>query len=453
MNRKTHLKTATIAGLCLCLVSLLFLTPVATQAQGVIKGVADAINNKIDDAAAYSSQKTYTPLAPIPGLTEEENFTAGSQGNVDLGRFFSQAYIFIVGVASVIAVLMIISAGAQKIFSAASASGVSEANDRIRNAIYGLLLILFSWIIINTINPEALKFKNILGENTTTTNGSSEGSEGTPVKPTYSFTYSRLQVNSDQNSEKSAEYQTSEQCNIERAKRLAHLGPKYDANESTCKPTTLQVGDQVYSFTYNTYTSPQNNYLPQDQKKEPRDIITQTYTDADPTRCEAQRTQIANRQVKTYLPIQNSCEKTLFGNYYFNYRYGPDSNKTENELTYEYFFEEDEKQISESYPNSKVYELVYPSKPFCDNVIAQLIAKTEGVATISAQCNPTYATEEFIKGTSRDLYCTNMIQTWNGTEHSAATECFITKTECLPVLDEKLKEQRPYYTATPCQPN
>lgn len=411
MNRKTYFKVTILGGLCLCILSLFLFIPTEAQAIG-----------------ETLSQKTYTPLAPIPGLTEEENFTAGSQGNVDLGRFFSQAYIFIVGVASVIAVLMIISAGAQKIFSAASASGVSEANDRIRNAIYGLLLILFSWIIINTINPEALKFKNILGENTTTTNGSSEGSEGTPVKPTYSFTYSRLQVNSDQNSEKSAEYQTPEQCNAERAKRLAHLGPKYDANESTCKPTTLQVGDQVYSFTYNTYTSPQNNYLPQDQKKEPRDIITQTYTDADPTRCEAQRTQIANRQVKTYLPIQNSCEKTLFGNYYFNYRYGAD-------------------------PNNTVYELVYPSKPFCDNVIARLIAKTEGVATISAQCNPTYATEEFIKGTSRDLYCTNMIQTWNGTEHSAATECFITKTECLPVLDEKLKEQRPYYTATPCQPN
>ena len=87
----------------------------------------------------------YAILESIPGIS------AGSAPS--LSTYLRAVFLTGIGLAGVLAVLMIVIGGIQYIGSGMSPSGKSDARDRITNAIMGLLLALLSWIILNTINP------------------------------------------------------------------------------------------------------------------------------------------------------------------------------------------------------------------------------------------------------------------------------------------------------------
>lgn len=87
----------------------------------------------------------YALLESIPGVS------AGSAPS--LSTYLRAVFLTGIGLAGVLAVLMIVIGGIQYIGSGMSPSGKTDARDRITNAIMGLLLALLSWIILNTINP------------------------------------------------------------------------------------------------------------------------------------------------------------------------------------------------------------------------------------------------------------------------------------------------------------
>ena len=93
---------------------------------------------------AYSVS-AYEALESLPNLTGEET--------TSLGGYLSNIYALGIGLAGVLAVLMIVIGGIQYIGSGMSPSGKSDAKDRITNAVLGLLLALLSWLILNTIDP------------------------------------------------------------------------------------------------------------------------------------------------------------------------------------------------------------------------------------------------------------------------------------------------------------
>ena len=97
---------------------LLFLAPVAVNAQG------------------------YEPLAP---LASNSNITS-------LGGYLSDLFLIGIGLAGVLAVIMLIIAGVQYIGGASSESARKDAKDRIWAAILGLLIALGAWIILTTID-------------------------------------------------------------------------------------------------------------------------------------------------------------------------------------------------------------------------------------------------------------------------------------------------------------
>jgi len=72
----------------------------------------------------------------------------------DLNEIVAFFYYFIVGISGLAAFVMLVWGGIQWLASGAIPSQASEARDRIRNAILGLLLILASFLIIQIINPE-----------------------------------------------------------------------------------------------------------------------------------------------------------------------------------------------------------------------------------------------------------------------------------------------------------
>ena len=74
--------------------------------------------------------------------------------NQNLNTVVAWLYYFIVGIAGLAAFVMIVWGGIQWLTSGAIPSQASEARDKLRAAILGLLLILASFLIIQVINPQ-----------------------------------------------------------------------------------------------------------------------------------------------------------------------------------------------------------------------------------------------------------------------------------------------------------
>jgi len=104
--------------------------------------------------AAVCKPGTFCALAPIPGLTDD----TGSGSVVDsnsFALFFNNLYKFLVGLAIALAIIEIIWGGLQ--YSTTDSIGNKEgAKTRIRNAIYGLILILSPVLVFSIINPNIL---------------------------------------------------------------------------------------------------------------------------------------------------------------------------------------------------------------------------------------------------------------------------------------------------------
>lgn len=96
-------------------------------------------------ATTTAAWKEYTLLAPILGVTKIESF----------GDYLGLLFRGTIGVAAVLAVVMIVTCGI-KLMTAEAISSRSEAKGCIGGAIGGLLLAIASWLILNTINPALL---------------------------------------------------------------------------------------------------------------------------------------------------------------------------------------------------------------------------------------------------------------------------------------------------------
>src|SRR3989344_7373267 len=92
----------------------------------------------------------FVPLAEIPGLTS--GVTADTAG---LAKFFNNLYRFTIGMAAVLAVIMIIWGGLET-STQDSISKKSAGKQRIYNAIFGLVLVLSPVLVFSIINPKIL---------------------------------------------------------------------------------------------------------------------------------------------------------------------------------------------------------------------------------------------------------------------------------------------------------
>jgi len=98
-----------------------------------------------------ASALAYVPLEPtLVGSSQDEP--------VDAGSYIKKIYQIGIGIAGVLAVLMIVIGGIEYIASAANPTLKGAAKTRIWAAIGGLILALFSYIILNTINPKLVNF-------------------------------------------------------------------------------------------------------------------------------------------------------------------------------------------------------------------------------------------------------------------------------------------------------
>jgi type IV secretory pathway VirB2 component (pilin) len=120
--------------------------------------VADRVKNRpgegdvIDPSANNntSDKDVYTLLAPIG-----EDFKTFDTGN-GIGNYISTILKLAIGIASVLAVVMIIIGGIEWM-GTDSIFGKVESKKRITSAILGLLIAMGAWALLNTINPKLLQ--------------------------------------------------------------------------------------------------------------------------------------------------------------------------------------------------------------------------------------------------------------------------------------------------------
>jgi hypothetical protein len=109
----------------------------------------EQILKPIKPDATESSE--FVPLAPILWVTDAETAK-------DTSAFFSGAFKLGITIAGFLAVIMIAVGGLQYM-STDTIGGKGEGRERITYAIMGLLLILFAWILLSTINPDIVSLR------------------------------------------------------------------------------------------------------------------------------------------------------------------------------------------------------------------------------------------------------------------------------------------------------
>jgi hypothetical protein len=76
----------------------------------------------------------------------------------DVGDYVKAFYSYGLGIATTIAIVFVMIGGLQYVLAAGSGD-TAKAKARIRNAVIGLLLLLFSWVILYTVNPRLVLLK------------------------------------------------------------------------------------------------------------------------------------------------------------------------------------------------------------------------------------------------------------------------------------------------------
>jgi len=105
----------------------------------------------VDPQTDSSSDGTYKLLAPIGKLVEAPK---------NIGDYFNIIFLIAIGFCGALAVIMIVIGGVQYMGDE-SIFGKTEAKSKITSAIFGLLIALGSYALLNTVNPDLLGGKGV----------------------------------------------------------------------------------------------------------------------------------------------------------------------------------------------------------------------------------------------------------------------------------------------------
>jgi len=124
----------------------------------------------------------YAVLVPLPGTTYNCN-VVNSQGATvqtecsDLSRYLPNAFNLTIGL-SVALAFIVITVGGVTYATSDALSGKSKGRELIENALWGLLLVIGAFIILQTINPQILTFDLRIDRFNVPTPGTGPGGTG-----------------------------------------------------------------------------------------------------------------------------------------------------------------------------------------------------------------------------------------------------------------------------------
>ncbi|MGI5827122.1 MAG: pilin [Patescibacteria group bacterium] len=119
-------------------------------------------------AAAAQREFTFTPQVGIPGSEFQvgENISVGETKNGTtsstlLADYIRSFYIYALNILGVLAVLILMAGGVQWIISGGNTKKIESAKKMISGSLFGSFLLLGSYFILNTINPNLTKLPAI----------------------------------------------------------------------------------------------------------------------------------------------------------------------------------------------------------------------------------------------------------------------------------------------------
>lgn len=165
--------------------------------------VGAIFDSPASQAALLEEVKTFTPKTEIaiPGV-EFSNLasTTDEEGYLNIpwiGEYIVGTYTYVLGIAAILAAIMIIIGGVQWTLSGGNSSTIGSAKKRIGGALIGLLIAYLSYAVLNTINPSLVGLKSLKvkyterivldnpGEGTDEMTADSGGSSGPITQRTY----------------------------------------------------------------------------------------------------------------------------------------------------------------------------------------------------------------------------------------------------------------------------
>lgn len=106
---------------------------------------------------AESDPIKFTPQVPVGEMNKEVVFD--KQGNNYLGTYILGLYNYGLGIVGITAALVIVFAGLLWTIGGGAPSQVNNAQEWLKAAIVGLVLLMISYLILDTINPDTLVIK------------------------------------------------------------------------------------------------------------------------------------------------------------------------------------------------------------------------------------------------------------------------------------------------------
>ncbi|MCX6796684.1 MAG: hypothetical protein NTW06_04285, partial [Candidatus Falkowbacteria bacterium] len=106
-----------------------------------------------------NAQTNFKPQIGIGG-----EFTKGANVNVTnntqtIAEYIKQIYKYLIGIVAIVAVVVMMLGGIIWITAGGNPSRVGEAKSWITASLTGLILVMFSYVILKTVNPELVNFK------------------------------------------------------------------------------------------------------------------------------------------------------------------------------------------------------------------------------------------------------------------------------------------------------
>jgi hypothetical protein len=120
----------------------------------------------------------FVPLAPISGLNEGVSAT-----HTGISAFLDNLYTFCIGIAVVLAIIMIIWGGFEYALSEAISSK-SAGKQKMVGAVFGLVLVLSPYVVFSIINPSILSLDVNMPALKTTWGNWAPGPTPDPRRPT-----------------------------------------------------------------------------------------------------------------------------------------------------------------------------------------------------------------------------------------------------------------------------
>lgn len=133
------------------------------EAEELAASTEGIVGSGTSSSSGTSALPLITPRleVPIPDLSFAQ---AVADSNVVtsnfIGEYVTGVYKFLIGFAVTIAIVMMMVGGLQYVIGASSGE-IGKAKDRIKNAIVGLVLLLFVYVILFTVNPQTTLFSSL----------------------------------------------------------------------------------------------------------------------------------------------------------------------------------------------------------------------------------------------------------------------------------------------------